>query len=219
VKRLDHIVQGSAEWIDARLGLPTASEFSKIITPKQMKLSTTADGYRNQLLAEWHLGYPVTNADSSFMNRGTDMEQDARAFYELRTDSEVEPGGFCLTDDERAGCSPDGWVGDDGLIEIKCLEIAKHIGFLLDGVSDEYRCQTQGQLYITGRRWVDLVCYSPVLPSVIVRCHRDEPFQAKLGPALTQFCEMLDAGKVALSRMGIVGKKGLPAQRGLELVA
>lgn len=213
------LIQGSAEWIDARLGLPTASEFHRIITPKTMKPSASMDGYRNELLAEWVLGYPVVNAESGFMQRGTDMEADARAWYELQTDNEVRAGGFMLTDDERAGCSPDGLVEEDGLLEIKCPKVDKHVGFLLDGVGDDYRPQAQGQLLISGRQWVDLVVYSPALPPVLVRVLRQEEFIEKLRPALTQFCEMLDAGKRALAARGVVGKTGMPAQCGLELVA
>lgn len=184
-----------------------------------MKPSASMDGYRNELLAEWVLGYPVINADSGFMTRGTDMEADARAWYELQTDNEVRLGGFMLTDDERAGCSPDGLIDEDGLLEIKCPKVDKHIGFLLDGVSDDYRPQAQGQLLISGRKWVDLVVYSPVLPAVLVRVLRDEEFIARLMPALTQFCEMLDAGKRAMAARGVKAKKGPPPQRGLEMVA
>lgn len=213
------VVQGSAEWVEARLGLPTASEFHRVLTPKKMELAKAVFGYRDELLAEWILGYPVINAESGFMQRGTQMEADARSWYELQTDTEVMPAGFCLTDDRRAGCSPDGFVGDEGLIEIKCPDLPKHIGFLLDGVGDDYRPQAQGQLMITCRDWVDLVVYGPAAPPIITRVTRDEEFIGKLRPALTQLCEMLDQAKRILVARGVKPKLGMPPARGLVMVA
>lgn len=213
------LIQGSEAWIDARLALPTASQFHRIITPRKAQFAAAAAGYRNELLAEWRLGYPVVDAESGFMNRGREMEEDARAWYELQRDADVQPGGFLLTDDKRAGCSPDGLVGEDGLLEIKCPNAAKHIGFLLDGVEDDYRPQAQGQLFVSGRRWVDLVIYSPALPAEIIRVERDEEFIGKLAGCLTQFCEMLDAGKRALVARGVTGRLGAPPAYGLQLVS
>lgn len=211
------LIQGSAEWSDARLAIPTASQFHRIITPKEMKLSKSADGYLCELLAEWVLGYGVVDAESGFMDRGKDMEIEARHYYELQREADLLPGGFFLTEDERAGASPDGCVGDEGLVEIKCLSAPKHIGYLLYGPGVDYRAQVQGQLLISGRAWVDFVAYSPVLPSRIIRYERDEEFIARLRLALTQFCENLDAARKQLAEAGVEGQ--LPPARGLGLVA
>lgn len=213
------VTQGSAEWADLRLALPTASQFHRIITAAKLKPSAAMAGYRDDLLAEWALGYGVTNAESGFMERGKDLESDARAWYELQTDNEVTPGGFVLTDDRRAGCSPDGLIDEPGGLEIKCLSAPNHIGILLNGMENEHKCQVQGSLYITGREWWDVVFYSPALPSLIIRVERDEAFMAAFPPALTQFCEMLDAGKRALAALGVESKLPPVPVRGLEMVA
>ena len=219
------VKQGSAEWADLRLGIPTASQYHRIITPKTMKLSAGSEGYRNQLLAEWALGYPVVDAESGFMDRGNNLEDDARSFYEVQREVDLIDAGFILTDDRRTGGSPDALVGDDGGAEIKCLSAPNHIGFLLHGLDDTYRPQVQGYLWITGRKWWDVVLYSPSFPSAIVRIERDDDFIAKFVPALTQFCEQLDQDKRELLRRGVVqrtvfGRKTAeaPPERGLFLV-
>ena len=212
------VEQGSEAWLMARLGLPTASQFHRVLTPKTGKLSAQATGYRNLLLAEHVLGYPLDNAGSAFMERGTDLEAEAKSFYELQRDTDIQRVGFCLTDDRRTGCSPDGFVGADGLVEIKCPSIQVHIGHLLDGAAeDDHRCQAQGQLWVTGRAWLDLVVYSPVLPSLIVRVERDEEFIAKLAQAVGQFCDWLEHGRRELARRGVVGKVEAPPERVLKL--
>jgi len=214
------LIQGSAEWIDARLALPTASQFHRILTPAKAQLAAARFTYRNELLAEWHLGYPVVDAESGFMTRGTDMEEDARAWYELQRDAEITPGGFLLTDDGRAGCSPDGLVGEDGGLEIKVPAAKHHIGYLLDGLDGEHRCQVQGGLMISGRKWWDVVIYSPTFPSRIFRVERDEEFIIKLRQGVTQFCEEFDAGKRVLAALGITSALDRPERpRGLALVS
>ena len=213
------LIQGSAEWIDARLCLPTASQFHRILTPAKAQLAAGRFSYRNELLAEWALGYPVVDAESNFMTRGKDMEEDARAWYELQREEDVSPGGFLLTDDGRAGCSPDGLCGEAGLIEIKIPGAKGHIGFLLDGLEGEHRCQVQGELWISGRQWCDVVIYSPAFPSRIYRLERDEEFIGKLRQAVTQFAEELDAGKRMLEGLGIRPALQRPERvRGLALV-
>lgn len=197
------VQQGSAAWLEARRGLPTASNFDKLITAKKMQPSEQASKYRNLLLAEWLLG---TNLDedvgSQFMQRGEALEQGARDFYEMRQELDVTEVGFVLREDRRAGCSPDGLVGTEGGLELKCPSPAVHIGYLLDGMGDAYRAQVQGCLMITGREWWDWLSYHPTLPPVLVRCYRDEPFIKALGGILDAFCDHLDAMKEDLKRRG-----------------
>lgn len=198
--RLD-VEQGSPEWLQARLGIPTASCFDRIITPKTLKLSAQRFTYRNQLLAEWLLGYPIDwSGSSQFMERGTAMEPRARAYYEFQNDVEVDPIGFCLRDDEKVGGSPDGLVGDNGLLEIKCPAIHTHIGYLIDpeAFAAAYRHQVQGYLYLTGRAWADLLSYNPELPAVVVRVERDPEFVDALDESLNAFVEELEEAQAAL---------------------
>jgi hypothetical protein len=196
------VVQGSPEWEDARRGIPTASAFDKILTPAKLKLSTQRFAYRNQILAEWLVGYCIDwGGASGFMDRGTDMEPEARAFYELQRDVEVEPVGFVVTDDRRVGGSPDGLVGADGGLEIKCPALHTQVGYLLEPGSlvATYWSQGQGYLWLTGRAWWDLIAYSPALPSVIQRIEPDPGYQAALTDALGTFCDELDDAKRQLA--------------------
>src|SRR5512147_2635140 len=106
--------QGSLGWFTARLGIPTASSFHKIITPKG-KPSAQAEAYMCALLAERFTNQPcLSEPGSPWMERGAGMEDEARRWYELRRGLEVRRVGFCTLEDGSAGCSPDGLVGEDG---------------------------------------------------------------------------------------------------------
>lgn len=196
-----NIEQGSPEWMDARLGIPTASAYDKIITPKTLK-PAKGDTYRNQLLAEWLLGYAIDwGTSNAWTERGRDLEAEARAFYELTRDVEVAPVGFVARDDGKTGGSPDGLIGEDGGLEIKCPAIHTHVGYMLNPslLSGEYRCQVQGYLYLTGRGWFDLMSYCPGLPEVLIRVPRDEVFMKAFEPALAAFLADLDTAKERLA--------------------
>ena len=107
-------------WIEARLGIPTASEFSKIVTPGG-KLSASRDEYIGTLLAEWALGEQDAEFQSEWAERGKLLEPEARDYYRFHRDADVATVGFVYRDDARSvGCSPDGIVGGDGLLELKC---------------------------------------------------------------------------------------------------
>jgi hypothetical protein len=122
-----------------------------------------------------------------------ELEAEARSLYELTNDVKVEQVGFCLSDDGKAGCSPDGLVGKKGLLEIKCPSMAIHIGYLLDNsVPTDYFQQVQGQLFITGREWLDFISYYPAIRPMLVRVKRDNEFIEKLETELNIFCEKLE---------------------------
>jgi hypothetical protein len=202
--------QGSAEWHDIRRGIPTASRFDDIITPKTWKMSNSCTRYAHELIASEVLGYDVQLASSGFMARGTELEDQAVAYYEMHHDRETEQVGFILRDDRRVGCSPDRLVGDDGLLEIKCPSAAVHIGYLLNE-SIGYCAQVQGQLWITGRQWCDTLSYNPELPSAIVREVRDEEMIGKLADAVEQFINHLGDLKASLVYRGYFPKLAVPA--------
>jgi hypothetical protein len=188
--RIIKCVQGTPEWLQARIGLPTASGFENVLTAKTLKASASQGKYAAKLLAEWWLGVSLDEQSSAFMERGTQLEPEARNWYAFTTGRTVQEVGFCLHDDGIAGYSPDGLVDDDGLIEIKCPSPAVHMGYKLFGF-DDYVLQTQGGLWITGRRWLDKVSYHPVIPSVVQRVERDEVVIAAIEREVRAFAGML----------------------------
>ena len=176
--------QRSPEWFAARLGVPSASQFGKIITPTG-KRSTQADGYLNRLVAEILTGKSDQQEPNDAMLRGTELEPEARAYYEL-IGGTVEEVGFCLHDD-GFGCSPDGLVGDTGLLEIKCPLPHTHVEYLREGVLPGlYVPQVQGQLLVTGRVWCDFLSYHPDMRPLLIRVERDEKFIQALHDALLE---------------------------------
>jgi len=186
--------QGSADWLKARSTIPTASCFDRILTPGKLEPSKSQGKYLAELLAAWWLGNPLDDMSSSFMQRGTELEPEAAAWYCFDKGVSIEECGLCLSDDERAGASPDRLVDDDGILEIKCPSPAVHMHYMLNGF-DDYALQVQGQLWITGRAWADKVSYHPVIPAVVIRVERDEKIIAAIAREVGAFCDRLDALK------------------------
>jgi len=183
--------QGTVEWMLGRLGRPTASRYDQILTPKTQKPAKTT--YRAELLAEFLLGQPIEWGSSSWTERGTDMEAEARRWYEFHTDKEVEEVGFIARDDGKTGGSPDGLVEGGGL-EIKCLGAINHTLHLLED-APAYTGQVQGYMYLTDRPWWDILFYSPNLPKLVVRVDRDEEYLKAFIPVLDDFIGQLDEDK------------------------
>lgn len=199
------VQQGSPEWIQARLGLPTASQFHRIVTAKTMKVSEQAHGYLCELLAERMMGCQVSDLSTPFMERGSALEQQAVALYELDRNVDTIPSGFCLRDDGRVGCSPDRLVGADGGLELKCPSAKVHVEYLLDGaegVAAKYKPQIQGALWITGRLWWDSLSYHPMMPQALVRAERDPDYIMALAEAVAHFLERLEQAETRLRANG-----------------
>lgn len=185
--KLHYCAQYSDAYDRLRLGMPTSSKFDKIITPLG-KPSKSWKDYAYHLIAETLLGRPIDSYTSEHMERGLALEEDAAGFYEMMTDTKVSLIGFVTNDAGDIGCSPDRLVGDDGLLEIKCPKPQTQVKYLLTGeVDKEYWPQLQGQLYVTGRQWVDIISYHPELPPSIIRVERDIEFIACLEVLLREF--------------------------------
>lgn len=202
--RIIQCEQGSQEWINARLGVPTASQFAKILTPKTRTLSAQSDAYMHELVAEWICGYQVMDDTTLFMDRGKQLEPEAVKFYELQKECDTEAVGFVLGNGERYGASPDRLVEGGGLLEVKCPMPATHVKYLLTGDMGEYNCQIQGQLLVCEREWCDRISYHPDMPPLLVRVRRDDLFIKSLETALDQFCDKLAFAKEQAKAIGCV---------------
>jgi len=186
--QIHNVVQGSEEWLELRKGVATASEFDNIITPARGDESDSIPKYAKKLALE--LYYEQTSEKEAFkslaMQAGNEFEPLARQRYQEKTWNIVEECGFITSDCGNFGYSPDGLVGDDGIIEIKNLEAEAHSNILLNPVfPNKYKCQVQGGLWISGRKWLDFVafnrfCKIPEKQLVIIRVERDEVFIAEL---------------------------------------
>ena len=184
--------QGSPEWFAARLGKPSASMFSKLITATG-KPSSSADGYINQLIAERLTGQSEPLYVTEWMARGTELEPEAREAYEFISGNDVIETGFILDTSFEYGCSPDGLIEDQGGLEIKVPAPQTMVSYLRDnqvGVK-KYWQQIQGCMWISQREWWDFFAYHPEMPHVIVRVERDEDFIAKLAEEVTKAVEII----------------------------
>ena len=189
--RINNHTQGSDEWLQSRLGKPTASNFGKLITPTG-KPSTSADGYINDLIAQKITGELPEFYTNAAMERGNELEPAAKALYEFINGVEVVQVGLCLHDTLDCGASPDGLIGVDGGIEIKCPLPHTHIAYLREGVvPSKYIPQIQGCLWITGRDWWDFMSYHPAMEDLIVRVERDNEYIKKLADQVERAVDII----------------------------
>ncbi len=199
--------------------MPTASRFDSILTEKTRKFSKSAESYAVELAVERIIGQPLDDTKSGWMERGTEMEAEARAWYIFHQDAEVEQVGFCTTDDGKVGCSPDGLVGRVGL-EIKCPSAKVHGGHLIGKTRPGDDTQVQGSLLVTGFDAWDCVSYCRGLPPVLIRRHRDERFLADLTLALTKFLVGVETAERRIRGLGVRGRiEGFSEDEDTELMA
>ena len=192
------------EWLDAKLGIPSAAGFHRILTPTG-KLSRSRERYMGELLAEWALGeqWDTGIGNSHWVLRGIELEPQARLWYEMAY-SEVEEVGFIWRDESKlAGCSPDALVGDAGLLELKCPSPAWHMLYLSSPgqLARQYHWQVQGQLWASGRAWCDIMSFCPGLPEVVERV-RPEGIAALEKNIPVFVAEMLER-REQLRKMGV----------------
>jgi hypothetical protein len=192
----------TVEWMQARAGIPTASEFDQLVTPEfkirngQMPLT-----YLAKKVAERWLGGPLADFNSFDMDQGTILEQEAIPWYELEYGETIQRIPFITTDDGRVGCSPDGILADGG-IEIKCPAVHTHVGYLLDGkLPKDYAVQVHGSMFVTGAKWWKFLAYRRRLPPLVLKIERDEAIQDVLKEALEEFCSRLDMAFARLVQM------------------
>lgn len=193
--------QGSAEWLYARLGKPTASEFDELLSGEwKVRTGQGVETYLYRKLAEKVLGFPLHDASSWAMEQGAIMEGEAIPFFEGVYDLPITRVGFVTTNDGRIGCSPDGLIGEDNGIEIKCPQPQTHLRYLLEGgVPKEYLAQCHGAMFVTERPKWTFMSYSRQFPPLVVHVERDEAIQNTLMKALSNFLHRFDE-KYALIR-------------------
>jgi hypothetical protein len=179
--------QGTPEWYAARLGIPTASEFSTVMAKgKDGGKSVTRKTYMLKLAGEILTGEPMESYSNQHMERGKEQEAEARDMYAFMSDADPTQVGFVRNGDK--GCSPDSLIGADGGLEIKTALPHIQVERLLKGdLPSEHRHQVQGSMWVTDRQWWDFVSYCPRLPLLIVRVPRDDGFIATLAGAVKEF--------------------------------
>lgn len=192
------MIQGSDEWFQARVGKVTASRIADVMAKTKSGYGAGRANYMAELVAERLTGESAPSFTNAAMQWGTEKEPEAREFYEFLTSTEVVQVGFI--DHPRidmSGASPDGLVGDDGMVEIKCPNTATHIEFLrYKKPKDQYVKQVQWQMACTDREWTDFVSFDPRLPHDLqlrkVRIERDNALISTMEEEVEAFLEELE---------------------------
>lgn len=189
--------QGSEGWFRSRLGVPSASNFSKIVTSKG-ELSKSLRDYAFDLAGQSLIEDPEEGFKNASMLYGNDMEPEAREAYQQHTFNKVDEVGFMIRD--GAGYSSDGLISKTGLVEIKCpqggdLKVSTHTKYLYDKkLPTKYWQQCQGGLMVSGREWLDFVSFHPNFKGdkklFIIRVERDEEFIKKLKDGINKVIEL-----------------------------
>ncbi len=196
--QLVQIEQGSDAWFQQRLGKVTASKIADIVAKTKSGYSTSRANYMAQLVVERLTGVKTESFTNAAMEWGTQTEPLARAAYELKTGVMVDE--VAMIDHPTipmSGASPDGLVGEDGMIEIKCPNTATHIDTMLSGEADKrYLHQQQWQMACTGRKWNDFVSFDPRMPDnlqlFIKRVERDDELIKELEAEVVKFLAEVD---------------------------
>ena len=200
--------QGSEEWFAARAGKVTASRLADVMAKTKSGYGASRGNYMTELVLERLTGQRAEGFTNAAMQWGTQIEPDARAAYEFRTNFEVEEVGFIDHPTiPMTGASPDGLIGDKGLIEIKCPNSATHIDYLLTGmVPRKYELQMQWQMACTGRQWCDFMSYDPRLPAnlavLIKRIDRDDDLITQMELEVVDFLAELEETVKTLQKIG-----------------
>ncbi len=197
--------QGSPEWHKARAGRVTASKIADLTARTKTGFSTSRANYMADLIAERLTGAVAEGFTNAAMQWGTEKEPEARAAYAFFIDADVKEIGFVIHPTiDASGCSPDGLVGSDGMVEIKCPNTATHLDTLLGGtVPEKYLKQMQWQMRCCDRAWCDFVSYDPRLPArmqlFVQRVPRDDAMLAEIEREVMAFLAEMEAKLAALA--------------------
>ncbi len=182
-------IQGSEDWWEAKLGFVSASHFHQVLNKKEGRKL-----YMRKVAAERLTGFREESYTNKIIENGSETEQEARKYYETVNDCEVKQVGFVMRD-EWVGGSPDGLIGKDGLLEIKCVISSTHIATILSEKMPALHIpQVQGLLWVTDRKWCDFISYDPRVlsqPMFTVRVERDKEYFKKLAGEVGVFVNEL----------------------------
>lgn len=196
-------IQGSPEWHACRAGVPTASNFAKIMA-QSAERKGRAD-YMLRLAGEIITGKPAETFTNAAMERGREMEAEARDYYAFARDAELQLVGFIKN--HGAGASPDALNGDRGLAQFKTAEPHILIPMLLkNDFPNSHKAQCQGELWVLERDWTDLCIYWPGMPPLIVQAGRDEAYIRELAAEVERFNEELAELVEKVRRFGHVAR-------------
>ena len=198
--------QNTPDWIEERCGIPTSSQFARIVTPTG-KPSAAQDKYMAELCADWALGPEDEDSfrGTHWVQRGRDLEPEALRYLRFATSSDVRRTGLIWPDDTRSvGSSPDGLNSFDEPVEIKCPMPKTHLMWLSGGgLPRQHVMQCQGQLWVTGAYGGHFLSYCPKLPPLLLRVARDERLQMALDRELPLFVAELAERKQRLRELGV----------------
>ena len=204
---MSEILQRTPEWFELRLGKVTASRIGDLMAKTRSGYSTSRANYMTELAIQRLTGTVEQGFTSPAMQWGTDQESNARNAYSFFTDNAVQEVAFIKHPTiEQAGASPDGLVGDDGLVEIKCPNSATHLDTLLTGkINNKYLLQMQWQMACSGRKWCDFVSFDPRFPEdlkiFIKRVERDDKLIAEITAEVKKFLAELDETMTQLEQL------------------
>lgn len=205
------VLQGSEEWHDLRRGVLTASVIGQLVTPSTLKVASNdrSRAVVASLVAEWVTGWSEDSFTSFDMLRGHEDEVRARDLYSARY-APVTEVGFMIRDDWGfdLGYSPDGLVGDDGMIEVKSRKPKYHLATIVSGeVPSEHMAQLQCGLLVSGRSWCDYLSYCGGMPMWVKRVTPDEDWHA----ALIEAAQTFEATAAVMASEYAEAVAGLPA--------
>jgi len=195
--------QRTAEWNRLRRGIPTTSNFPKIVTPIECKPSKSARPYMFRLVAERLLNENFDFREvTEWMERGIELEPKAANRFEIDNECVLDPGYFLTDDSGRWGCSPDRIIrGRNEAVEIKCKAPWNHIAYLIDGLEYDYKPQVQGQMMVGEFNTVHFYAYSDLLQPMHRVILPDTKYIKDLHQHLTDFCDKLDETTHKVRRM------------------
>lgn len=196
---MDNIIQGTKEWYDLRRGKITASRIADVMAKTKTGYGASRANYMAELIIQIITDTTPESYTSPAMQWGTECEPQARDAYSFYTGCKITEVGFIIHPDiHQSGASPDGLIGEDGLLEIKCPNSATHLDTLLSGKTDrKYILQMQWQMACTGRKWCDFVSYDPRFPEhmsiFIKRIDRDDELIDEITTEVMKFSSELNS--------------------------